>query len=99
MPVRSEAPPDHGPKDRGSQDAGDEPSWLDVGWRPGPAVRCPAASSLCAGLGNARLVGQHNQLDAVAKIEFLEDVRHVRLDGGLADVKFLADLRVGEPAS
>jgi hypothetical protein len=34
-------------------------------------------------------------LDAVAEAELLEDVRDVRLDGCLADVKLLADLGIG----
>jgi hypothetical protein len=44
----------------------------------------------------ARLVREHDCLDTVAEVELLEDVRDVRLDGRVADVQFLADLRVGE---
>src|SRR5512139_2257728 len=40
------------------------------------------------------LVRQHDCLDPVAQIELLEDVRDVRLDGGLADVELLPDLCV-----
>jgi hypothetical protein len=38
-------------------------------------------------------------LDAVAKVELLEDVRDVGLDGGVADVELLADLGVREAAA
>jgi hypothetical protein len=36
-------------------------------------------------------------LHAVAEVELLEDVRDVRLDGGVADVELLRYLRVREP--
>ena len=49
-------------------------------------------------LRKAGLVGQHGGLHTVAEAELLEDVRDVRLDGRLADVQPLADLRVGKAA-
>src|SRR5262249_46395442 len=45
-----------------------------------------------------RLVGQHDELGAVAEVELLQDMRDVRLDGRVADVELLTDLRVGKPA-
>jgi hypothetical protein len=47
----------------------------------------------------ARLMGEHDRLYAVAEVELLEDVRDVGLDGGLADVELVPDLRVREAAS
>jgi hypothetical protein len=46
------------------------------------------------GLEDPGLVGEHDGLDAVAKIQLLEDVRDVRLDGGLADEELFSDLGV-----
>jgi hypothetical protein len=40
------------------------------------------------------LMGEHDRLHAVAEVELLKDVRDVRLDGGLADVELVPDLRV-----
>jgi hypothetical protein len=40
------------------------------------------------------LVGEHDRLYAVAEAELLKDVCDVRLDGGLADVELVPDLRV-----
>src|SRR5919106_556906 len=40
------------------------------------------------------LVRQHDCLDAVAEVEFLEDVRDVGLDRGVTDVELLGDLAV-----
>src|SRR4029453_1925831 len=42
------------------------------------------------------LVCEYDCLDAVTKVELLEDVRDVCLDGGVADVELLPELRVGE---
>ena len=50
------------------------------------------------GLEDARLIGKHNRLDPIAKVELLEDVRDVRLDGRLADVELAPDLCVGQTA-
>jgi hypothetical protein len=36
------------------------------------------------------LIGEHDCLDAVAEVQLLEDVRDVRLDGGVADVELFA---------
>ena len=47
---------------------------------------------------HARLKSEDDRLHAVAEAELLEDVRDVRLDGGLADVELLADLGVGQAA-
>ena len=47
-------------------------------------------------LEEARLVGEHDRLDAVAEVELLEDVGDVRLDGRVADEELLGDLGVGE---
>ena len=49
-------------------------------------------------LEQARLVGEHDSLHAVAEAELLEDVRDVCLDGRLADVQLSADLPVREAA-
>ena len=46
----------------------------------------------------AGLVREHDCLDAVAEAELLQDVRDVRLDGSVADVELLTDLRVREAA-
>src|SRR5438128_1112489 len=45
-----------------------------------------------------RLVREHDCLDAVTKVELLQDVRDVRLDGRVADVELSADLGVREAA-
>src|SRR5436190_5371805 len=45
-------------------------------------------------LEESSLVGEDDGLDAVAELELLEDVRDVRLDGGVADVELLGDLAV-----
>jgi hypothetical protein len=44
------------------------------------------------------LVCEHDDLDAVAEAEFLEDVRDVGPDGRLADVELGAALCVGQAA-
>src|SRR6266480_3353830 len=56
------------------------------------------ASAGCAGLDEARLVGEDDGLDAIAEPELPEDVRDMRLHGRLADEELLGDLRVREPA-
>src|SRR5438093_11964717 len=45
-----------------------------------------------------RLVREHDRLDAVTEPELLEDVRDVRLDGGVADVELSSDLGIREAA-
>ena len=45
-------------------------------------------------LEEPRLVGEHDRLYAVAQVELLKDMRDVGLDGGLADVELVPDLRV-----
>jgi hypothetical protein len=50
-------------------------------------------------LEGPRLVREHDRLYAVAQVELLKDVRDVSLDGGLADVELVADLRVRQAAS
>jgi hypothetical protein len=42
------------------------------------------------------LIGEYDCLDAVAEVQLLEDVRDVRLDGGVADVELFRDLGVGQ---
>jgi len=76
-----------------------------AGWtrnRPGPG-RLPArvldaVGVRGAGLDEARLVGENDELHAVPQVELLQDVGHVGLDGGLADVELAADLGVRESA-
>src|SRR5436309_3277099 len=46
----------------------------------------------------SRLVREHDNLDAVAEVELLEDVGDVCLDGSVADVELSADLGVREAA-
>ena len=48
---------------------------------------------------DSRLVRKDDGLDAVAKIELLEDVGDVRLDRRFADVQLVTDLAVREAAS
>jgi hypothetical protein len=55
-------------------------------------IGCASASK------QARLMGEHDRLDAVSELELLEEVRDVCLDGRVADVELLADLSVGEAA-
>jgi hypothetical protein len=43
-------------------------------------------------------VRKHDCLDTVAQVELLEDVRDVCLDGRIADVELLRDLRIRETA-
>src|SRR5205823_4671202 len=50
------------------------------------------------GVEKSRLVREHDCLDAVTEVEFLEDVRDVCLDGRVADVELLSDLDVREAA-
>jgi hypothetical protein len=57
-----------------------------IAWRPRVSVEEP------------RLVREHHGLDAVTKVELLEDVRDVGLDGRVADVELAADLGVREAA-
>jgi hypothetical protein len=59
---------------------------VTIAWRPRVRVEKP------------RLVREHNCLDTVTKVELLEDVRDVRLDGRVADVELAADLGVREAA-
>ena len=77
------------------------------GRRPGRLVAQAVVHRDAAGDGagralaraeDARLVREHDRLDAVAELELLEDVRDVRLHGGLADEELPADLGVREPA-
>src|SRR6516165_717338 len=49
-------------------------------------------------LEESGLVCQYDGLHAVAEAQLLEDVRDVCLDGRLADVELLTDLRVGQAA-
>src|SRR5689334_12510672 len=65
------------------------------------STRCSASGTLVAmawrppvSLDKPRLVREHHGLDAVAKVELLQDVRDVRLDGRVADVELTADLGV-----
>jgi len=53
-----------------------------MAWRPRVSLEKP------------RLVREHHGLDAVAKVELLQDVRDMRLDGRVADVELAADLGV-----
>ena len=46
----------------------------------------------------AGLVRENDGLDAVAQLEFLQDVRDVGLDGPLADEELVGDLGVGQAA-
>src|SRR5918996_124942 len=65
------------------------------------SLACAFVATACGWLisgEEARLVGEHDRLDAVAEIELLEDVRDVCFDGRVADVELLADLRVRETA-
>jgi hypothetical protein len=57
-----------------------------IAWRAGVSVEKP------------RLIREHHGLDAVTKVELLEDVRDVCLDGRVADVELAADLGVRETA-
>jgi hypothetical protein len=50
-------------------------------------------------LEEPRLVREHDRLRAVTEVEFLKDVRDVRLDGGLADGELVSDLRVRKATS
>ena len=51
-----------------------------------------------AGLDEPGFVGGHDGLYAVAQSEFVQDARHVRLDGGRAEGQLVCDLGVLEPA-
>src|SRR4029077_18145687 len=63
------------------------------------STRVVTSGPLGLRLEDACLVREHDRLDAVAEFELLEDMRDVRLDGGVADVELAPDLRVREARS
>src|SRR5579864_5052480 len=46
----------------------------------------------------ARFVREDDRLDPISQLQLVEQMRHVRLDGGLADMEALGDLEIGEAA-
>src|SRR5687767_8355942 len=67
-----------------------------------PLPRVEAGAASCgltgAGLDEARLVGEHDGLDAVAQVELVEDARNVRLHRRRLDNELAGDLGVREAA-
>ncbi len=59
--------------------------------RSARGVFVSTAWRLRVGCEEARLVGEHDRLDAVTEVELLEDVRDVGLDCRVAGVELLAD--------
>src|SRR3954468_21830752 len=59
-----------------------------------PTVSTFSSESIAARHDQTALVGKHDRLHPVAQAELSEDVRHVRLDGSLADPELSCKLRV-----
>src|SRR5579872_2268025 len=66
--------------------------------RINPGSDAGPSAPVLAGADQARLVGEHDRLNAVPELQLRENVRHVRLDGGLAERQLRGELGVAQAA-
>src|SRR5512132_546675 len=85
-----------GSRERPEQSPGERTAGSHTRYPPSTSSGRVATALLLVRLEEPGLIGEHDRLDTVTEVELLEDVRHVRLDRGLADVQLPRDLGVRE---